>query len=280
MSRHFRQNIIITVLTVLLTGCASMVYNSVIPPAITGLQYQSDLDLVCDGAPAFLLIIDSMTANNPDNAELLIQATKAYTAYSTALAACERKERAEEMSFRARDYGQNLLTRCGVNAQNAGPEFSQSLAQCREIDHLFWGGYSLASWINFQQGSPAAMAALVQVEEIMKQVIELDDGYYYGGAHLLLGAIYGSRPPTFGGRPKASHNHFERALKLSKRQFLPVQVSYAETYARTTFNRKLYQSLLQEVIYFPLTDRPELTLANQIAKKRARQLLADIELYF
>lgn len=257
-----------------------MVYNSVIPPAVTGLQYQSDLDLVCEGAPAFLLMIDSMTANNPDNDKLLIQATKAYTAYTTALAACNRVDRAREMSLRAKSYGQNLLSRCGVKARNAGPEFNDSLSGCQEISHLFWGGYSLASWINFQQGSPAAMAALVQVEEIMKQVVELDDGYYYGSAHLLLGAIYGSRPPTFGGQPKVSQSHFEQALKLSQRQFLPVQVSYAETYARTTYNRKLYQSLLQEVIDFQLTLRPELTLANRIAKKRAGQLLTDIELYF
>jgi len=137
-----------------------------------------------------------------------------------------------------------------------------------------------ATWIRYQEGSPAAVADLPKIEQIMLRVVELDEGFYYGGAHLFLGAYYASRPQMYGGKPEESRRHFERALQLSKGQFLLVQVTYADTYARMVFDRALYTSLLQEVLDFPLESKPELALSNSIAKRRARKLLDLADEYF
>ena len=48
------------------------------------------------------------------------------------------------------------------------------------------------------------MADLPIIEYIMLKVVELEDSYYYGGAHIFLGAYYSSRPPMFGGKPVES----------------------------------------------------------------------------
>ena len=50
-----------------LSSCSGLVTNSVIEPAIGNLQQQTDIDLVCDGAPAYLLKIDSMLVSSPDS---------------------------------------------------------------------------------------------------------------------------------------------------------------------------------------------------------------------
>ncbi|MCB2182860.1 MAG: TRAP transporter TatT component family protein [Desulfobulbaceae bacterium] len=271
-------------LVAVLPGCTSLVVSSLVEPAMENLQQQDDLELVCEGAPAFLLMVDSMLVGHPENARLLAIATQAYSSYVTSLAACGREERATALSIKAKDYGLSLLSPYGLlHTEGSSPEsWRQSLERLgeRDIQALFWGGYGWAVWLEAQNGSPAALAQLLKVEQIMLRVVELDETYYYGTAHLFLGAYYGSRPAMFGGKPEDSLQHFEKALDINKRQFLPVQVAYAETYCRTIFDRDLYESLLKEVIDFPLEKRPDLSLANQLAKIRAAKLLGQIDLYF
>jgi hypothetical protein len=124
------------------------------------------------------------------------------------------------------------------------------------------------------------MAQLVRVEQMMLRLVELDDTYYNGGGHVFLGVYYGSKPPLLGGKPELSRAHFEKALVIGNREFLPTQVAYAETYAKMTYNRDLYEQLLQEVVSFPIEKRPDIALVNQVAKRRAAQLLEQADQYF
>ena len=73
---------------------------------------------------------------------------------------------------------------------------------------------------------------------------------------------------------------FEKALTISDRRFLPVQVAFASTYAKMAFNRELYENLLKEVIAFDISTAPELTLSNVTARKQAARLLEETDEYF
>ncbi|MBU4260880.1 MAG: TRAP transporter TatT component family protein [Proteobacteria bacterium] len=256
-----------------------------VEPTVDNLQKQTDLELVCEGAPAYLLMIDSLLADNPGNRGLLLTATQSYCSYTTALTACGRTERAIQLSNKAKDYGLILLTACLPRDREKGyslDELRVALASCSKSDvpSLFWGGYGWALWLQYQAGSPASLTGLAKVEKIMERVQQLDEEYYHGAAHLFLGSYYGSRPSMLGGNPAESRAHFERALAIGDHQFLPAQVAFAETYARTVFDRDLFEQLLQEVVDFPLQSKPDLALANQVAKKKAGQLLADVDRYF
>ncbi|MFZ5758334.1 MAG: TRAP transporter TatT component family protein [Thermodesulfobacteriota bacterium] len=273
------------VLLLVLPGCASLVVGSVVAPAVENFQQQTDLDLVCEGAPAYLLMIDSLAADDPDSERMLLTAARAYGAYAAALDACGRPERARRISDRAREYGAALLTRSGIGRDlqegaPAGLEEALAARGSADVPALFWGAFGWTSWLQRQGGDPASLAALVKVEQIMLRVLELDPAYAEGGPHLFLGAYYGSRPALLGGDPEAARRHFEAALDLSRRGMLAVQVAYAETYARTVFDRALYENLLGEVLSFPLASRPEFGLANVIAQKRAAALLREAESYF
>jgi len=254
-------------------------------PTVENLQRQTDLDLACDGTSSFLLMLDSMIVSDPGNRKLLLTATQAYGAYSAVLDVCGKPERAAYVSTKAKRYGLALLS--------AQPELESirvmdpvylraTLEQFdrRDIPMLFWAGNGWATWIRYQEGSPAALADLVRVEQIMLRVIELDESYYHGGAHIFLGAYYGAKPPMFGGKPELSREHFEKALALSNREYLPCQVAYAEIYAKMTYNRQLYIDLLQEVIDFPIDKRPDIALANQAAKRMASRMLGQLDRYF
>lgn len=263
-------------------GCASLVIPPMVGPVVKNLNRQADLELVCDGAPSYLLMLDSLLISDPDNVRLLTHGTQAYTAYASLMPECGRPERAPVLGERAREYGLRLLgTSKGLAGASRIPlaEFSEALrsAGSGDVEKLFWGGYGWATWIGFSKGAPAAVVDLPKVEQLMLRVLALDEGFYHGGAHLFLGIYYGSRPEMLGGKPEVSRDHFERALVLGDRQFLPVLVAYAEYYARQTFDRELYVRLLEEALAFDLGRAPDLTLPNVLAKRRAKRMLAQVD---
>ena len=273
-------------LTVLMysSGCTSLIVNPLLDPLTLSLQKQTDLQLLQDGVPSLLLLLDGLIASDPDNERLLMTAAKAYGAYATVLYEEGQVERAITVSSRAKEYGINLLKQLpglqNINNNTLG-EIDQSLGKISpgRVGSLFWGTYGWAIWIQYQEGAPAAMADLPIVEQIMLRVVELDESYYYGGAHIFLGAYYGSRPQMFGGNPEASRQHFERALALNDRLFLLTHVAYAETYARTMFDRELYLELLTEVIEQPLADS-NMASSNKVAKVKAKKLIVQIDDFF
>ena len=273
-------------LTVLMysSGCTSLIVNPLLDPLTLSLQKQTDLQLLQDGVPSLLLLLDGLIASDPDNERLLMTAAKAYGAYATVLYEEGQVERAVTVSSKAKEYGINLLKQLpglqNINNNTLG-DIDQSLGKISpgRVGSLFWGTYGWAIWIQYQEGAPAAMADLPIVEQIMLRVVELDESYYYGGAHIFLGAYYGSRPQMFGGNPEASRQHFERALALNDRLFLLTHVAYAETYARTMFDRELYLELLTEVIEQPLADS-DMASSNKVAKVKAEKLIVQIDDFF
>jgi len=255
-----------------------------VAPVVDNLQYQTDLDLVCEGAPAYLLMLDSLLVKVPGNRALLVAATQGYSAYAAVMEECGRPERSAALAVKAKEYGTALLAGLGPDlaiSAPAGP-FAKALAALdREAaPQLFWGGYGLAIWVKYQAGSPAALALLPRLELLMQRVVVLAPELSHGAAHTFLGTYYGARPLVVGGDPARSKEHFEQALALGNRDFLLTQVAYAETYARQTFDRELYEKLLREVIEYPLAKRPALTLSNTLAQRKARRLLDQAERIF
>ena len=261
-----------------LSSCSSLM-TGMIEPTVGNLQKETDLDLVCEGAPAYLLMIDSMIASAPDNSALLQMGAKSYSAYVAAMTECGAgKERIAAIADKARLYGTTLLGRSlPISPKDSLEDLNQALRgmDTSEVPELFWGALGWATWIRQQHGSPSSIADSVKVERIMLRLEELDDTFQQGSVHLFFGAYYAAKPPMFGGRPDLSRMQFEKALAISHHSFLLIQTTYAETYARLTMDKELHDRLLKEVIDFPLSKAPDQALSNQIAKRRAKRLLAD-----
>ena len=261
-----------------LSSCSSLL-TGMIEPTVGNLQKQTDLDLVCEGAPAYLLMIDSMIASDPDNPSLLQVGAKSYSAYVAAMAECgSSDDRVAAIADKARLYGTTLLGRVlPISPADSLEALNKALQGmgASDVPDLFWGALAWTTWIRHQHGSPASIADSVRVERIMLRLLELDDTFQQGSVHLFLGGYYAAKPQMFGGRPDLSRIHFEKALTISQHSFLLVQTTYAETYARLTMDKDLHDKLLKEVVDFKLTGAPDSALSNQIAKRRAKRLLAD-----
>ena len=276
-------NILLICLCCGLSSCAGLITGTVIKPAVGNLQQQQDIELVCEGAPSYLLMLDSMLVSSPENTDLLLIATQSYSAYATALEECGGSDqRINAIAAKARQYGKRLLqpllaAENNGDAQKEYETLDKNLAELdsNDVEEAFWGASGWLTWVLREKGSPEAIADIVAIEKIMARCLELDEGYQAGSIHLFFGAYHAAKPEMFGGRPDLSADHFNRALSLSKGRFLLTQTTYAATLARTTMNRDLHDRLLHEVLAFPLDSAPEFGLSNHIAVKRAKRLLAE-----
>lgn len=262
-----------------LSSCSSLI-TTAIRPAIDNLQQQTNINLVCTGTPAYLLMIDSMLVSSPDNRNLLLTGTQAFSAYATALEECVGADDPSipPIADKAKLYGLRLLRHyLPLDAGQNDNLLDQQLAKLdrSDVPDVFWGTFGWLTWVKGQQGSPEAAADMVYIEKIMARLLELDESYQAGAIHLFFGTYYAAKPAMLGGRPDLSKYHFEKALVLAKHRFLLTQTTYAETLARTTLDQKLHDQLLHEVLAFPLDSAPEFGLSNQIAVSRAKRLLKE-----
>ena len=226
-------------------------------------------------------MVDSMIAGNPESEDLLQIGSQAFVGYVNALEQCgASRERLTTNSDKAKLYGTKLLEQ--VMAYKSAPkDIDKNLASLSKSDvpDLFWGTLGLLTWIQQQQGSPAAMADLITVEKNMTRILELDETYQAGSAHLFFGGYYAIKPAALGGSPEKARYHFEKALEMADRNFLLTQVTYARTYARVMFDQELHDRLLLEVLNYPENTAPEYGLSNHIAKEKAQQLLDEEYFY-
>jgi len=277
-------NILISIL--LLSGCSFFISSATVDMTENlsqSILNNNDLATVEAGAPAYLLMVDSLLYRNPDNESLLRGASNIYTSYTTVFV--KDQARAKKLTEKALNYALRAI--CVRRPQTCGfrdinfQEFKNILLSLekKDVPDLFTLGSAWATWIQMHREDWNAVAEISRVEAIMKRVLELDEFYQDGGAHLYLGVLATFIPPALGGKPDVGRKHFERALEISKDKNLMVKVLYAQHYARLVFDRELHDRLLNEVLEAK-TDVPGYTLSNTLAKKQARELLQSGKDYF
>lgn len=270
----------------LLSGCSYFISSATVDMTKNlshAILNNNDLATVKDGAPAYLLMVDSLLYRNPDNESLLRGAANIYTAYTNVFV--KDKERAEKLTDKALAYAFRAICvrkskTCGFREVNF-QKFNNIILslEIKDVPDLFTLGSAWATWIQTHREDWNAVAEISRVEDIMQRVVELDEFYQDGGAHLYLGVLATFLPQALGGKPDVGQKHFERALEISKDKNLMVKVLYAQHYARLMYDQKLHDRLLNEVLEAK-TDIPGYTLSNTLAKKRARELLKSGKDYF
>jgi hypothetical protein len=243
----------------------------------------NDLATVETGAPAYLLMIDSQLHADPDNEVLLRSAATIYTAYTDVFV--KDKIRAKKLTNKALEYAlRSICVRrsntCSLRRSNF-QEFKNiiSALTVKDVPVLLALGSAWAAWIQAHSEDWNAIAEISRVEVLMHRVVELDELYQNGAAHLYLGILKTFLPAAMGGKPDEGRKHFERALEISNNKNLMAKVIYAQQYARLIFDRELHDRLLTEVLKAE-PDVPGYALGNTLAQQRARELLDSADKYF
>jgi hypothetical protein len=268
-----------------LTGCAAIggaAASGFTDGLTAALLDQEDPELVREATPAFLMMLDAVVRNDPQNARALGAAAQLYSAYGVMFVTDD--ERSETLTARARQYGARAIcaaerATCGLDEAEID-RFKEIVDRVGDRDAEALYSYCVGSlaFIRAHSEDWTAIAALPKVEYALQHLLQLDTARR-GSVHLYLGILSTLRPEALGGKPEQGREHFEYALQFSDVRDLSVKVEYARSYARLVYDRELHDRLLGEVLQAPV--RAEgLTLFNTLAQRDARELLAGADEYF
>jgi hypothetical protein len=280
----------ISVLAGLFLNCSMQrltlkVISPVIDNSLAALFEESDLPIAKTAIEADLKLLEGLLKSDPENKKLLFYATQGYTSYALGFVEDENPDRARLLYLRGRDFGLKILNqqRSFQQAFRGNlDQFSLALKKFKKSDvpALFWTANAWGNWINISMTDPDALADLPKVQAMMQRVIELEPGYFYGGAYLFLGTILMVKPPIMGGNPDEAKVQFDKCFEYSQKKFLLPYVFFARYYAAKMLDEALFDSTIQQILGTSLDILPEQRLPNAIAQKKARLLLEKREELF
>jgi hypothetical protein len=270
----------------MIAGCASLMSSAASGLAenlSAAVLNQNDPETVRDGAPAYLLLLDSFLEGSPEDPALLSSAASLYATYGTVFA--DDPKRAARLTERARDYSTRAL--CNSYKPSCDwpgmlfEDYQQTLSGLgkKHADIVFSHGLASLAYIRAHSADYAAIAQLPYSEALFERYLQINDGSDDGTIHTYLGILNTLIPPALGGNPEKGKAHFEQAIKISGGTDLSAKVEYANGYARLLYDRELHDRLLHEVLAAD-PEVPGSTLLNVLAQRQAVVLLETADDYF
>jgi predicted anti-sigma-YlaC factor YlaD len=289
----------VTILAGCRTATASMLSSSV---SKSGTAYAKDDDpeLVRAAAPFGLKLMEGLLEGTPRHEGLLTALASGFTQYAYAFvqadadeadlagrldAARAGRERARKLLVRARDYGLRGLDVRHEGLREkllAGKDLGPTLAQARKEDVplLYWTASAWALAISNGKGDMALVAQLPVPVAMMERALALDETFGEGAIHEFFVAYDATRSAAEGGGPERARQHLDRALALCGGKKLGARVAYAEGVLVQSQDRAQFTRTLQDVLRADAEAAPEYRLANVLAQRRARALLAHADELF
>lgn len=278
--------LIVAAAPILLSGCGAIqgaAASRFADNLSAAILDQEDPDLVRDGLPAYLILMDTMVKSDPANPDYLGAASQLYAAYAIAFAADD--QRTSVLTSRAREYGQRAICAaqrkaCGLDAL----EFEGYAAVVDDIEgkaapSLYSYCVGELAYIRGHSSDWEAVAALPKVQYALRHLLGVKDAPNMASVNMYLGILSTLRPEALGGEPEKGRAYFEKAIAISAGRDLSVKVEFARSYARLVYDRELHDRLLGEVLASPVR-QDGLTLFNALAQKQAIELLAAADDYF
>lgn len=279
-------SIIFGLCLLLSSGCSSIISAQTEKFAnqlSTAMLNNDDPSTVAESLPTFLVLLDSFVQDEADYRPLLA-AARLYGAYAGNFIENDL-ERQQRLSYRSWSYVKRAMCQyeedwCDLHKKDL--QEIKAISDSWEKNDVFIIYTYATNWVGYIQSHSDdwnLVADLPKAKLLLEKVVELDESYDFGGAHLYLGGIATLLPPSLGGKPEVGKAHFERAIELSDGKNLIAKVEYARRYARLVFDRELHHRLLTEVLESEI-HYPGLTLINALAHQQAERLLADEDDYF
>lgn len=285
-----RRLLLIGLSGVLLGGCSmgQMVARSssaIMESGVAAMNRETDLELAKAAIPANLKLLEGLLYELPRDPGLRIRAAQGFYGYTYGFVEDDDPARASQFYRRGLNHALVALDALGLkgDALTMSPdELNSALAGLSRdaVPALFWAGSNWAKWIDMNRNDPARIAEMGKVAALMRKSLDLDEGYYFGGANLFFGIFYGSLPPMFGGDFHKAEQHFEKVKAVTQGKLLAVDVLYAQYLSRQRGDRKQFHDKLTAVVDAPADLYPEMALANAIAQQKAKILLKREEEWF
>ncbi|MBF0102496.1 MAG: hypothetical protein HQK77_16465 [Desulfobacterales bacterium] len=290
MQQRMKWCLLIIFLNLLLSACnpSRFIVNSMNPlmkQMQSGVFKNDDPELIKEALPAALVMIDGLLEVSPDNKELLLTAAESYSGYAFAYIEDTNPERASHMYLKARNYALRVLKKhqqFQEALQQPFEKFQETLSKFKKADApaLFWSANCWFKWISLNLNQLEVFLDIPKAEAMLNRVLELDETYYFGSAHISMGGFYASVSEALGGNPQKAYKHFQRAFEIAESKFLLAHLFYAQFYAVQIQDRALFLNTLQNIIDTPNNVLPKANFINQLVKEKAKKLIQQVDVLF
>lgn len=258
--------------------------SSLLEGLTESLYMQKDLELVEDGAPAYLLLVEGLIHSNNKNKKMLVTGIQLFSAYSAAFV--KDKERSKIFADKSKDWALDVLRTYAKFEKSENKEFDEYKEWVNgltksDVPYVFWAANAWIMWIISNSASMEALLDLPKAKVIIDKIYELDDAYYYGAPHLFYGIYYSILPETIGGNKTKAKEEFDKAVEIAGDTLLATKVAYAQYYLKEMYDEEGFVEVLNEVINVDIEKHPEMRLLNTLSQKQAKELLEKKdELFF
>ena len=264
-----------------LTVKASM---PMIEGGMLAMNRETDLLLAEAAMPANISLMEGMLINSPDNEDLRNYAAQAYYGYAYGFIEDKNPLRAANFYYRGLKHALYNLKQSGISESLLSGKLDKLQEKINTLNNndiaaLFWAASNWAKWIDHNRDKTEAIADLPKAVMLMQRVMELDENFFMAGPHLFFAVYYGSRSPMLGGNFKLSENHFNKARDINKQQLLLVNLLQAEYLDRQQFKQTDFHQRLKKLLNSK-TNQTDMNLINQIAKRKAHNLLKKESKWF
>jgi len=247
--------------------------------------------------PFGLKTMEGLLAEIPEDSGLLLSLASSYTQYSWAFVlqdadmaemagrsveAREGHDRARKLFLRARDYGLRALelryqgiTARLLSARDLAPALA--LLEAGDAPLLYWTAAAWALAISNGKSDMQLVSELPAPVAMMRRGMALDFSYDHGAFPEFFVTYEGGRKVSDGGGAGVAKAYLDRALQLSGGKKLGALVGYAESALVQQQDRAEFERVLQQVLAADVDAAPQYRLANILAQRRARALLAHAD---
>lgn len=286
--------------------CKVMVreFVAVVEKGLPAIEQEDDLHLLAKSMPAHIKLLETLLAGDPCNRHLLALLARLYGGYAFAILESEGEARRlerpsvvntgipddllEDAIARSFQRGAEYALRClenrypeariQLNRLSSAAAFIQSL-DSDDVPALFWYAFNLGGFVQHRLDSVEAMAKAHLVEKAMRRIIELDEAYHNGNAHLVLLVYYASRPAMMGGNCDLARRHYQRHIAMHAPGAGLRETYWARYVLVQQQDKAAFVGHLSGVVQSPEDGRP-FSLLDRVAAVRARLYLASADRFF
>jgi hypothetical protein len=220
--------------------------------------------------PANLKLIEMLIENDSQNNELLETASQGFCGYSFMFVEDESQTRASYLYEKGENFALSALKNRKIFSILG---FEPNRIKKKDAPLLFWYAFCRMNRINLNRDDPKSLAELPKIIPIIEKIESINPEYYYSGIYAILGSYYSIRPKILGGNPEKSKEYFEKSMTNQGGDFFFNKFMCAKNYAVQVQDVELFEKLLNEIINAEIAPQTKTTLANQVAKQKAKNLL-------
>lgn len=256
-----------------------------------------DPELVGDALPFGLKTIEGLLETTPKHKGLLLAACSGFAQYAYVYLQTEAdyvedadlsramhlRERAMGLYRRAKEYGVR-----GLEVDHPGlrerlgndPQAALSGMEKGDVPTLYWTAAAWSLEIALDKTNAELAVDLPLAESLMHRALELDPDYGDGVIHDYYISYEGGRAGAAGGSAELARAELARSLTLAKGRRAAPYLAFAESVSVGKQDKKEFTELIDAALAVKPDAAREYRLANIVAQRRARWLLARIDSLF